>query len=95
MANHSARKALVKKKNSSEPKIGITGHNHKAGFYMQMIMVIRYRSLFLFPNDDRYYQSISTSNPFSYNNCTDHFCMNNQVLNAESFCFLLNTDPCY
>ena len=41
--------------------------------------IIRNPSFSFFPNDDQFYQNISASNPFSFNNCTDHFYVNNQV----------------
>ena len=47
-------------------------------------LVIRNPSFFFFPNDDQFYQNISASNPFSFNNCTVHFHMNNQVQNVSS-----------
>ena len=46
--------------------------------------IIRNPSFSFFPNDDQFYQNISASNPFSFNNCTVHFHMNNQVQNVSS-----------
>ena len=36
-----------------------------------------------FPNDDQFYQNIN-EHPFSFNNCTVHFYMNNKVQNVSS-----------
>ena len=119
LANHSARKTLVKKlKQKQVPKseiISITGHNREAGLdaydssdEMQQKQlshfidnhqltasknkysispnnpIIRNTLFSFFPNDDQFYQNISASNPFSFNNCTVHFHMNNQVQNVSS-----------
>ena len=119
LANHSARKTLVKKlKQQQVPKseiISITGHNREAGLdaydssdEMQQKQlshfidnhqltasknkysispnnpIIRNTLFSFFPNDDQFYQNISASNPFSFNNCTVHFHMNNQVQNVSS-----------
>ena len=46
--------------------------------------IIRNPSFSFFPNDDQFYQNISASNPFSFNNCTVHFHINNQVQNVSS-----------
>ena len=46
--------------------------------------MIRNPSFSFFPNDDQFYQKISASNPFSFNNCTVHFHMNSQVQNVSS-----------
>ena len=46
--------------------------------------IIRNPSFSFFPNDDQFYQNISASNPFSFNNCTVHFHMNNQAENVSS-----------
>ena len=119
LANHSARKTLVKKlKQQQVPKseiISITGHNREAGldaydssdemqqkqlshfidnhqptasknkyFISPNNPIIRNTLFSFFPNDDQFYQNISASNPFSFNNCTVHFHMNNQVQNVSS-----------
>ena len=119
LANHSARKTLVKKlKQKQVPKseiISITGHNREAGLdaydsgdeVQQKQLphfidnhqptasknkysispnnpIIRNPSFSFLPNDDQFYQNISASNPFSFNNCTVHFHMNNQVQNVSS-----------
>ena len=47
-------------------------------------LVIRNPSFSFFSNDDQFYQNISASNPFSFNNCTVHFHMNNQAQNITS-----------
>ena len=41
-------------------------------------------SFSFFPIDDQFYQNISVSNFFSFNNCAVHFHMNNQVKNVSS-----------
>ena len=46
--------------------------------------MIRNSPFSFFPNDDQFYQKISATNPFSFNNCTVHFHMNNQVQNFSS-----------
>ena len=119
LANHSARKTLVKKlKQQQVPKseiISITGHNREAGLdaydsgdeLQQKQLphfidnhqptasknkytispnnpIIRNPSFSFFPNDDQFYQNISASNPFTFNNCTVNFHMNNQVQNVSS-----------
>ena len=45
--------------------------------------IIRNPSFSFFSNDDQFYQNISASNPFSFNNCTVHVHMNNQVQNIS------------
>ena len=45
--------------------------------------IIRNRSFSFFPNNDQFYQNMSASNPFSFNNCTVHFHMNNQAQNVS------------
>ena len=46
--------------------------------------IIRNPSFSFFENDDQFYQNISASNPFIFNNSTVHFHMNNQVKNVSS-----------
>ena len=46
--------------------------------------MIRNPSFSFFPNDDQFYQNMSASNPFSSNNCTVRFHMDNQVQNVSS-----------
>ena len=118
LANHSARKTLVKKlKQHQIPKsdiITITGHNREAGLdaydsgdevqQKQLSHVIDNHRIApkrklaippsdpsiqnppfsFFPNGDIFKQQISATNPYSFNNCTVHFHMNNQVQNVSS-----------
>ena len=46
--------------------------------------IIRNQSFSFFPNDDQSCQNVSVSNPFSFNNYTVHFHMDNQVQNVSS-----------
>ena len=46
--------------------------------------LIRNTLFSFFPNDNQFYQNISSSNFFSFNNCAVHFDMNNQVQNVSS-----------
>ena len=113
LANHSARKTLVKKlKQQQVPKseiISITGHNREAGLdaydssdemqqkHLSHFInnhqptasrnkysispnnpIIRNTFFSFFPNYDQFYQNMSASNFFGFNNCAVNLHMNNQ-----------------